>query len=58
MDEWEVFPREAAATAIMAQQQGIARLSKSGEQLQDEAAKVIRQAREATQLLMREGCIP
>jgi malate dehydrogenase (oxaloacetate-decarboxylating) len=58
MDEWEVFPRVAAATAMKAQEQGIARLSKTREQLLGQAAKVIRQAREATQLLMREGCIP
>lgn len=57
MDEWEVFPRVAAATAIKAQEQGIARLSKSWEQLYENASKTIRQAQAATQLLMREGCI-
>lgn len=57
MDEWEVFPREAAATAMKAQEQGIARLSKTWEQLHDHATKVIRDAREATQLLMRERYI-
>jgi hypothetical protein len=58
MDEWEVFPREAVATAMKAQEQGIARLSKSQQQLHDHAAKVMRHGREATQLLMREGYIP
>jgi len=58
MDEWEVFPREAVATAMKAQEQGIARLSKAREQLYEEASKIIREAREATQLLMREGLIP
>ena len=58
MDEWEVFPREAVATALKAQEQGIARLSKTREQLYDHAAKVIRAAREATQLLMQERYIP
>ena len=58
MDEWEVFPREAVATAMKAQEQGIARLSKTSEQLYEEASKIIREAREATQLLMREGLIP
>ena len=57
MDEWEVFPREAVATAMKAQEQGIARLSKTREQLYEEASAIIRQAREATQLLMREGLI-
>jgi malate dehydrogenase (oxaloacetate-decarboxylating) len=58
MDEWEVFPRVAATTAMKAQEQGVARVSKTREQLYEEASKVIRQARQATQLLMREGCIP
>jgi len=57
MDEWEVFPREAVATAMKAQEQGIARLSKTREQLYEEASVIIRQAREATQCLMREGFI-
>jgi len=58
MDEWEVFPREAVATAMKAQEQGIARLSKTCEQVYDHAAKVIHDAREATQLLMKERYIP
>ncbi len=57
MDEWEVFPREAVATAMKAQEQGIARLSKTREQLYEEASIIIKQAREATQCLMREGFI-
>ncbi|MBM4467091.1 MAG: NADP-dependent malic enzyme [Chloroflexi bacterium] len=57
MDEWEVFPREAVATAMKAQEQGIARLSKTCEQLYEEASVIIRQAREATHCLMREGFI-
>jgi len=57
MDEWEVFPREAVATAMKAQEQGIATLSKTREQLYEEASVIIRQAREATQCLMREGFI-
>jgi len=57
MDEWEVFPREAVATAMKAQEQGIARLKKTREQLYEEASAIIRQARDATQCLMREGFI-
>ena len=57
MDEWEVYPREAVAAAMKAQEQGIARLSKTREQLYEEASAIIRQAREATQCLMREGFI-
>jgi malate dehydrogenase (oxaloacetate-decarboxylating) len=58
MDEWEVFPRVAVATALAAQEQGIARLSRRREQLHEQAVKVIREAREATRLLMKEGLIP
>jgi len=57
MDEWEVFPREAVAVAIMAQEQGIARLTKSREQLYDEASRVIKRSREMTHIMMREGII-
>jgi len=57
MDEWEVYPREAVAAAMKAQEQGIARLSKTREQLYEEASVIIKQAREATQCLMREGFI-
>jgi len=57
MDEWEVYPREAVAAAMKAQEQGIARLSKTREQLYEEASAIIKQAREATQCLMREGFI-
>ncbi|HXQ23343.1 MAG TPA: NADP-dependent malic enzyme [Candidatus Acidoferrales bacterium] len=58
MDEWEIVPRIAVATAMQAQQQGIARLSKTREQLYAEASERIRTARAATQLLMQEGIIP
>jgi malate dehydrogenase (oxaloacetate-decarboxylating) len=57
MDEWEVYPRVAVATAMKAQEQGLARLSKSREQLHGEARRIIYQAREATRLLMQEGLI-
>ena len=58
MDDWEVYPRVAAATAMKAQQQGIARLSKTAEQVYQEARTIIRRAREGTAVLMREGIIP
>jgi len=57
MDEPEVAARVAVATAMTAQEQGIARLVKTREQLHDDALKTVRAAREATQLLMREGLI-
>ncbi len=57
MDEWEVYPRVAVATALQAQEQGITALKKSREQLHEEATHIISQARDATQLLMKERLI-
>jgi malate dehydrogenase (oxaloacetate-decarboxylating) len=57
MDEWEVFPRVATATAVKAMELGVARLTKSAVQLHEQATKVIRGARDATRLLMNEGLI-
>jgi len=57
MEEWEVFPREAVAVAMKAQEQGIARLTLSREELYRKAEATIRQAREMAHLLMREGII-
>jgi malate dehydrogenase (oxaloacetate-decarboxylating) len=58
MDEWEIFPREAVATAMKAQEEGVTHLSNTREQLTGHATKVIRDAREATHLLMKERYIP
>lgn len=58
MDEWEVFPRVATATAVKAMELGLARLTKSAVQLHEQATRVIRGARDATRLLMTEGLIP
>jgi malate dehydrogenase (oxaloacetate-decarboxylating) len=58
MDEWDVFPRTAVATAMKAQEQGIARVSMNSEQLYEKATRLMSQAREATEVLMRAGLIP
>lgn len=58
MDEWEVVPRVAVATAMMAQTQGLARIKKTREDLLRAATEKVREAREATRLLMKEGVIP
>lgn len=58
MEEWEVFPREAAAVAVKAVEQGVARLPTTYEEEIERASQMIRQAREMTHLLMREGFIP
>lgn len=57
MDEWEVVTRVAAATAIKAQEQGVARLMRSRAQLLASATAKIREARESTHVLMKEGII-
>jgi malate dehydrogenase (oxaloacetate-decarboxylating) len=57
MEEWEVFPREAAAVAVKAVEQGVARLTTTYDEEFERASQIIRQAREMTQLLMREGFI-
>jgi malate dehydrogenase (oxaloacetate-decarboxylating) len=58
MDEWEVFPREAAAVGVKAVEQGVARINLSKEELLENAEKLISLAREQTKLLMEEGIIP
>ncbi len=58
MDEWEVFVREAVAVAMKAQEQGVARIKVSRGELTKQVEKIIRDAREITALLMREGFIP
>ena len=57
MDEWEVFPREAAAVGMMAIEQGVAQIQLSREEIFKQAEKVIRKSRDETQLLMKEGLI-
>jgi malate dehydrogenase (oxaloacetate-decarboxylating) len=58
MDDWEVFPREAAAVGVKAQEQGVARLSISREELLSKAKVTIRQAQDMTQFLMEKELIP
>jgi malate dehydrogenase (oxaloacetate-decarboxylating) len=57
MDEWEVFPREAAAVGMKAQEQGVARLTKSYEELFEHATTIIGRSRQMTKLMMDEGFI-
>jgi hypothetical protein len=57
MDEWEVVPRIAAATALKAQEQGVAQLSRTKAQVMEHAARQIRIVRDAVRLLMQEGAI-
>jgi malate dehydrogenase (oxaloacetate-decarboxylating) len=58
MDDWEIVPRVAAAAAMTAQEQGVARLAASREQLLERAFRLIRAVRQSTELLMQHGIIP
>lgn len=58
MEDWEVFAHEAAAVGMKAQEQGIAALKKSYDQLFEHAQKVIVRSRNLTQRMMQEGFIP
>lgn len=58
MDDWEVFPREAAAVAMKAQEQGIARVQKSYDELFENAMNIIGRSRDLTQMMMKEDFIP
>ena len=57
MEEWEVFPREAAACALKSIEQGVARIKLSRQELYERASEIIRNARESTAQLMKRGLI-
>jgi malate dehydrogenase (oxaloacetate-decarboxylating) len=57
MDEWDVFSREAVAVGMKAQEQGVARLEKSAEDLYEHATQIIGRSRRMTQMMMDEGFI-
>ncbi len=58
MEDWEVFPREAAAVAMKAIEQGIAGKTKTYDEELKTAMTIIRRSRELTQTMMKEGFIP
>ena len=58
MDEWEVFPHEAAAVAMKAIEQGVALRTTTYEEEFERAAAIIKSARQMTETLMSEGFIP
>jgi malate dehydrogenase (oxaloacetate-decarboxylating) len=57
MDDWEVFPREAAAVAIKAQEQGLARKQMTYEEEFKNATEIIGRSRNLTQMMMKDGFI-
>ena len=58
MEEWEVFPREAAAVGEQAVQEGSARVARSRSELLEMAYSRIKRARDETTLKMKYGKIP
>jgi len=57
MDDWEVYAREAAAVGMKAQEQGVARLTMSYDELFQHAQQIIGRSRHLNQMMMREGFI-
>jgi malate dehydrogenase (oxaloacetate-decarboxylating) len=57
MEDWDVFPREAAAVGLKAIEQGVARKVRTKNQLIDEATKIIGRAQRQTKTLMEHGVI-
>lgn len=57
MDDWEVFAKEAAAVGMKAQEQGVARLEKSYDELLENATKVIKRSRDLTSMMENKGFI-
>ncbi len=57
MEDWQVFAREAAAVGMKAQEQGVARLTKSYDELYQHALQMIGRSRNLTQTMMAEGFI-
>lgn len=58
MEDWEVFPRVAAATAMQAINEGVARLKADRETIYQTAVQKIKRAQEQTRVLMESGIIP
>ena len=57
MSEEEVFPREAAAVAMKAIEQGVARIKTSYKEEHDRAAEIIGRSRKLTKHMMDFGYI-
>jgi malate dehydrogenase (oxaloacetate-decarboxylating) len=57
MDDWEVFPREAAAVAMKAKEQGLTRITTTYEQELENAKRIIKRSRNLTRMMMDQGFI-
>ncbi|RJP52409.1 MAG: NADP-dependent malic enzyme [Anaerolineaceae bacterium] len=57
MDDWEVFPKEAASVAMKAIEQGLARIETTYDQEFQRASQIIKRSRDMTKRMMEEGFI-
>jgi malate dehydrogenase (oxaloacetate-decarboxylating) len=57
MDDWEVFPKEAASVAMKAIEQGLARIETTYDQEFQRASRIIKRSRDMTKRMMEEGFI-
>ncbi len=58
MDDWEVFPREAAAVAMKAIEQGLALKPMTYQEEFNNATRIIQRSRQLTKMMMEQGFIP
>ncbi|MBI2863382.1 MAG: NADP-dependent malic enzyme [Chloroflexi bacterium] len=57
MDQWDIFPREAVAVGMKAQELGVAGVKIDADELYQQATATIKRARAITEDMMREGSI-
>jgi len=57
MEEWEVYPKQAAATGLKAIEQGIARIKISKAELLENAESIIKRTQDIVSLLMKQRFI-
>jgi len=57
MDEWEIYPLQAAATGLKAIQQGLARKKLSRNELYEGAQSIIQRTQDVVKMLMDQGFI-
>jgi len=58
MGDWEIYPREAAAVGMKAQEQGLAGIARSYDELLSIAKQIIGRSRGLTHMMMEQGYIP
>ncbi|MHA1791813.1 MAG: NAD(P)-dependent malic enzyme [Promethearchaeota archaeon] len=57
MSDWELFPREAVAVAMKAQEEGVARIKRTRQDLYENAERIIKRSRDMVDTAMKQGYI-